>query len=192
MKILWNSTAKTTLLRRLQARPQQQAVVFAVSKRAYSSLQEAPVSPPDVLDASHFGYRVVVNRASSSMSRMSSSNNHHHHHNIQDDYEEYFQSHDMTSTTTNLDILSSPEVQEILNSQHDWDSNLRAAENTMAITGCLQDTILDGGYDSDCEELSAADCNRNAAAAVVEETASFAVVTEDTSDAVMDDDSDDK
>lgn len=197
MKTLWNAAAKTTLRRLVVPLQHQQAAAVAMavgSKRAHSSsLQEAPVSPPDC-DASHYGYRVVVNRrASSTMtSRMSDPHHHNHnHHNIQDDYEEFFQTHDVSST--NLDILSSPEVQEILHSQHDggWDSGSHLPESTMKVTG-LRDTILDnGGYDSDCEEMAPEDLEHsNAAAHVMEETASFAVVTEDTSDAVMD--SDDK
>ena len=70
---------------------------------------------------------------------------------------------DIMMENANLDILASPEVQEILQSQRDWDFSLQQ-ENTMLVKGeSLQDSILDGGgdYDSDCEEMAPTDWDDN-------------------------------
>ena len=157
MKLNWNRNVANTstskgMLRRLSSR---QVVVSTAANtavpprcRSYSSLYEAPLVSPIEYEASQYGYRVVVNRFSSSLRTM----NQNLHNNSYDHHKANMNDND------NLDILSSPEVQEILHSQHEWDNCSRPeSSSTMLNQGGrqLQDTILDGGdYDSDCEEMS--------------------------------------
>jgi hypothetical protein len=190
MKLTWNNVANTTtskgLLRRLSSRQVVASTTTAIHQqcRSYSSLYEAPMMPPIEYEASQYGYRVVVNRFSSSLRTSMNQIHHtssydHHKANNNDDYDEYLRSCSGSSTIEhdNLDILASPEVQEILHSQQEWDCSL--PESAMLKKGGrqLQDTILDGGdYDSDCEEMSPADWNdrctngrNNSVAAMTEE-----------------------
>jgi len=105
-----------------------------------------------------------------------------------DDYDEFGLFHNITGEyPQNLDILASPEVQEILNSQWEYDQDTKNAccENTMVVQE-LKDTILEGGYDSDCEELTLADweqCGSQTTSAVVEENRT---ILDDTADAAID------
>ena len=174
MKLNWNrnganSSTSKGLLRRLSSR---QVVVSTAAHtavpprcRSYSSLYEAPLVSPIEYEASHYGYRVVVNRFSSTLRTMNQNQQHNsydHHKANMNDYNEYWRSSSSTPKEyDNLDILSSPEVQEILHSQHEWDDgSLPESSSTMLNQGGrqLQDTILDGGdYDSDCEEMSPTD-----------------------------------
>jgi len=195
MKLLLTSSTMN-LLRRLPVGRQAAAASLTTrtagttaAPRSYSSsLHEAAYSSsaavPLDYDASLYGYRVVVNsnqyqqpaRHSSTMSSRV---------NDDDDYNEFgaFHNAPILAPTDNLDILASPEVQEILESQRDWDKSLRS--ETMVVQD-LKDSILDG-YHSDCEEMTETDqeweqCSTTAA--TVEVNAS---VTEDTADAVLGD-----
>jgi hypothetical protein len=111
----------------------------------HTSLHEASYLPHDFFtvvddgyDASKYGYRVFVPikdhiRYSSTMTKLSSG---------EDYYADYNPSHDMIDPR-NVNILSSPDVLEILESQREWDSCLRKES----------DLAIDDGYLSDFEEM---------------------------------------
>ena len=180
IKLVWNAANATTkrgsLLRRVSPRPLAPTTnaIDHFQTRSKSSLHEAPLllgpssfSPLGDYEANKYGYRVVVNRSSSSSLRRMDHSYHHYDAGLNDDYDDYAVGHSSSRNAMimmeneNLDILASPEVQEILQSQRDWDSSLK--EHTMMVKGeSLQDTILDGGeYDSDYEEMSPADWDDN-------------------------------
>lgn len=110
----------------------------------HTSLHDASYLPQDFFsvtddgyDAGKYGYRVVVSttarRHSSTMTKLSG----------EDDYGEYSPMRN-TMHLRNLDILASPEVLEILESQREWDNSLHCNESVVP---------LDDPYLSDCEEM---------------------------------------
>lgn len=188
MKLLFPPTAATTaakaLLRRLPGRTASAAALSTVARPAASSLHEAaayPVVTPHDYDAGQYGYRVVVGnsaarRGSSTMSRRTTLGDH--------DYDEFGMFHDSIGPLPpdNLDILSSPEVREILESQRDRDTDLRRGDSMLAKD--LQQDAADDGYDSDYEAMQAEEWERCSSSAA----ASTAEVSEDTADAAIGDD----
>lgn len=139
-----------------------------VRSMAYSSLHEASffTVTDDSYDASKYGYRVFVpatpTRSGTTITststtnagyRRSSSATHYttrHSYNdgaVMDDYTHCMQTIDPSS----LDILSSPEVLAILESQREWDASKR--ELTYDTTMNSADDDIDDPYLSDCEEM---------------------------------------
>jgi hypothetical protein len=127
----------------------------------HSSFTEASYFPYDKVTvsddenpASRFGYRVVVSstpgkRLSSTMTRYSD-----------DDFSEYNPLHHNIVDPQSLDILSSPEVLEILESRRQWDNTLRdgslSAKSVDTTSAASSSSIVpeqDDEYLSDCEEM---------------------------------------
>jgi hypothetical protein len=128
----------------------------------YSSLHEASFFPQDYIavtddgnDASKYGYRVFVTSSPTGgyYFRQSSSSTHRKVGRSEvvpglDDYSQCMQTIDPRS----LDILSSPEVIAILESQRDWDNcgdAYRIPDDTETMISAQEEDL----YLSDCEEL---------------------------------------
>lgn len=119
----------------------------------HTSLYEAAyfTVTDDGYDASKYGYRVVVptssgtpavlrRRHSSTMTNKIGSNSNNNNNNSVDDYAEYMMQSAMGADPRNLDILSSPEVLAILESQREWDSSLRNDDYETTDCEVMQDS----------------------------------------------------
>lgn len=159
---LWNR--QTTAIT-----PSPNCGVVSLSVSYYSSFQDAPLTNLDY-EANLYGYRVKVNNNNTRWQGFSSttplrqtsnnninSNNNNDDHNDDDDFSEYQCHNDpifLYEDGQNLDILASPEVQAILESQRDYDGSLRSESR---IVKDMKDNVVESGYDSDYEEMT--DCD---------------------------------
>lgn len=142
-----------------------QRSVHNLSGRGHEASSYAPrdcfAVTDDGYDASQYGYRVFVPmiatgsatvRHSSTVTRKLSGA-------LVDDYDDYYNAHHanlLSMHPRSLDILSSPEVLEILHSQREWDRNIGEDDGTSGVASAVDDQ-----YFSDCEEMqdSWEDCN---------------------------------
>jgi hypothetical protein len=134
---------------------------FAANKRSfYTSLQEISYNTKfdcftvtdDGYDASMYGYRVIVPAIPSQDKTVRNSSTMAHTLSAVDDYLEYMNNNKFVDPRS-LDILSSPEVLEILNGDNHWENKVSKEVENQNLCLAPVSSIVEDPYFSDCEEM---------------------------------------